>query len=214
MYIEGSPQYQYHIENFGHPSDYGYKDICHNWIIDKWNPEALMDLYVEMGAHYFMAMGSHHDNFDCYDSKYQPWNSVNVGPKKDMVGIWEKIARKHCMKFGIGFHNTPARTWGQFMPVRYTSDKKGPKAGVPYDALQTMADGKGKWWEGMDPVDLYGPVHDKKTTLAFTFANQFMWRIDDAITKYHPDVIYFDDHAGNSQVDLGVKMGLGFLLHS
>jgi alpha-L-fucosidase len=212
MYIEGSPQYQYHVENFGHPSEYGYKDICHNWVIDKWEPEELMDLYVEMGARYFMAMGVHHDNFDCYDSKYQPWNSVNVGPKKDIVGIWEKIARKHGMKFGIGFHNTPARTWGQFMTVRYCSDKKGPKAGVPYDALQTMADGKGKWWEGMDPVDLYGPVHDKKDDpLRSPFANQFMWRIDDAITKYHPDVIYFDDHAGNSQVDLGVKMGLGFL---
>ena len=43
------------------------------------------------------------------------------------------------------------------------------------------------------------------------FANQFMWRVDDAITKYHPDVIYFDEHAGDSQVDLGVHMGLGFL---
>ena len=38
-----------------------------------------------------------------------------------------------------------------------------------------------------------------------------MWRVDDAITKYHPDMIYFDEHAGDSQVDLGVHMGLGFL---
>ena len=38
-----------------------------------------------------------------------------------------------------------------------------------------------------------------------------MWRVDDAITKYHPDMIYFDDHAGDSQVDLGVHMGFGFL---
>jgi hypothetical protein len=35
--------------------------------------------------------------------------------------------------------------------------------------------------------------------------------VDDAITKYHPDVIYFDEHAGDSQMDLGVRMGLGFL---
>ncbi len=82
--------------------------------------------------------------------------------------------------------------------------------GVPYDALQTIQDGKGKWWEGMDPVDLYGPVHDIIDPLLSPFANQFMWRIDDAITKYHPDVIYFDEHAGDSQVDLGVHMGLRF----
>lgn len=211
MYMEGNWQYEHHLRTYGHPSEYGYKDICHNWVIDKWNPEELMDLYVEMGARYFMAMGVHHDNYDCWNSAYQPWNSVNVGPRKDIVGIWEKVARQHGLRFGIGFHNTPARTWGQFMTVRYTSDKKGDKKGVPYDALQTIADGKGLWWEGMDPVDLYGPVHTIKNPLQSPYANQFMWRIDDAITKYHPDMIYFDEHGGDSQVDLGVHMGLGFL---
>jgi len=63
----------------------------------------------------------------------------------------------------------------------------------------------------MDPVDLYGPIHDGADPLGSPFANQFMWRVDDAITKYHPDVIYFDEHAGDSQVDLGIHMGLGFL---
>jgi alpha-L-fucosidase len=211
MYQENDTAYKYHCKKFGHPSEYGYKDICSNWKIDRWNPEELMNIYIDMGARFFMAMGVHHDNFDCWNSAYQPWNSVNVGPKKDIVGIWEKIARKHRMHFGIGFHNTPARTWGQFMPVRYTSDKKGPKKGIPYDALQTISDGKGKWWENLDPVDLYGPLHNSKDPLHSPFANQFMWRVDDAITKYHPDVIYFDEHAGNSQIDLGVQMGLGFL---
>jgi alpha-L-fucosidase len=212
MYIEQNPVYAFHNKTFGHPSEYGYKDIAHHWVIDKWKPEELMNLYVEMGARYFMAMGVHHDNFDCWNSTYQPWNSVRVGPKVDIVGVWEKIARKHGLHFGIGFHNTPPRTWGQFMPVRYTSDQSGPRQGVPYDALQTIADGKGKWWQGMDPVDLYGPVHTlNDAPLRSPFGNQFMWRIDDAITKYHPDVIYFDEHAGDSQVDLGVHMGLGFL---
>lgn len=211
MYVQGSGQYEYNLTHFGHPSEYGYKDICHNWVIDRWKPDELMDLFVEMGARFFMAMGCHHDNFDCYDSKYQPWNSVRIGPKVDIVGTWEKEARKRGLPFGIGFHDTPARTWGQFMPVRYTSDKTGRMRGVPYDALQTILDGKGKWWEGMDPVDLYGPVHDDKDPLHSPFANQFMWRVDDAITKYHPDVIYFDEHAGDSQLDLGVHMGLGVL---
>ena len=84
----------YQHQHFGHPSEYGYKDIGHNWVIDRWKPDELMDLYVEMGARYFMAMGVHHDNFDCWDSTYQPWNSVNVGPKVDIVGTWEKAARK------------------------------------------------------------------------------------------------------------------------
>ena len=211
MYLEGNRVYASHVERFGHPSVYGYKDICHEWVIDRWNAEELMDLYVQMGARYFVAMGVHHDNFDCWDSAYQPWNSVRVGPKVDIVGRWEKVTRQRGLRFGIGFHNTPPRTWGQFMPVRYGSDKTGPKKGVLYDAMLTVRDGKGKWWEGMDPVDLYGPTHDAKDPLHSPFANQFMWRVDDAITKYHPDLIYFDEHAGDSQVDLGVHMGLGFL---
>ena len=220
MYQEGSAQYRYHTNHFGHPSEYGYKDIAHNWVIDQWKPEELMNLYAEMGARYFMAMGAHHDNFDCFDSKYQPWNSVRVGPKVDIVGTWEKLTRERGLHFGIGFHDTPARTWGQFMPTRYTSDKAGARQGVPYDALQTILEGKGKWWEGMDPVDLYGLPHTMargarslpgNDPLLSPFANQFMWRVDDAITKYHPDVIYFDEHAGDSQSDLGVHMGLGFL---
>jgi alpha-L-fucosidase len=211
MYIQGSKQYEYNVKNFGHPSEYGYKDICHNWKVDRWNPEELMDLYIEMGARYFVAMGVHHDNFDCWNSVFQPWNSVNVGPKIDIVGVWEKIARQHNMHFGISFHNTPARTWGQFMPVRYACDKSGQMQGVPYDVFQTIFDGKGKWWEGLDPVDLYGPVHDENNPLKSPFTNQFMWRVDDAISKYHPDIICFDEHAGDSQVDLGVHMGLGYL---
>ncbi len=49
-----------------------------------------MGLYKAAGAKYFMALAQHHDNFDCWDSKYQPWNSVAIGPKKDLVGTWAK----------------------------------------------------------------------------------------------------------------------------
>ncbi|MES1183593.1 MAG: alpha-L-fucosidase [Myxococcales bacterium] len=208
MYQLNSADYNYHLSHFGDPSEYGYKDICKNWVIDRWDPNALMDLYVQMGAKFFMAMGSHHDNFDNWDSSYQPWNSVKVGVKKDIVGTWEPIARQKGLRFGIGFHNTPARTWGQWMPARYTSGAKGP-----FDALQTTADGKGKWWEGMNPADLYGAKHttdcSNNSCNNSAYGTQFMYRVDEAICKYRPDVVYFDDHAGDSQVDLGVHMGLG-----
>ena len=219
IYIEGHPQARYHREHYGHPSEYGYKELCRDWKTDRWNPDELMQLYRKMGARYFLAMGNHHDNFDCWDSKYQPWNSVNVGPNQDIVGIWAETARRYDMPFGIGFHNTPARTWGQFMTVRYTSDKNGDKKGVPYDAMLTLedgykpnADGTEKWWKGMDPQDLYGPEHHNgRNSLDSPFANQFMWRVDDAIRRYQPDMIYFDDHAGDSQEDMGINMGLGRL---
>jgi alpha-L-fucosidase len=206
MYQVGSAVYNYHVANFGDPSVYGYKDIAHNWVIDLWDPNALMDLYVQMGAKYFMAMGSHHDNFDNFNSTYQPWNSVRVGVKRDIVGTWAPIARQKGLRFGIGFHNTPARTWGQWMPVRYSNPAHS-------DALQTAANGTGKWWQGMNPADLYGPQHTtdcaNNSCNNSAYGTQFMYRVDDAINKYHPDVVYFDDHAGDSQIDLGIHMGLG-----
>jgi alpha-L-fucosidase len=208
MYQQGSADFNYQVSHFGDPSVSGYKDICDNWVIDQWAPSSLMALYVQMGAKYFMAMGSHHDNFACYNSIYQRWNAATVGVKQDIVATWEPLARAAGLKFGIGFHNTPARTWGQWMPIRYTSDSKGP-----YDALQTILDGKGKWWAGMDPVDLYGYNHStdcsNQACNTSPYGTQFMYRVDEAINNYHPDIIYFDDHAGDSQLDLGVHMGLG-----
>ena len=59
-----------------------------------------MALYKRAGAQYFFALANHHDNFDAYDSKHHAWNSVNVGPKKDIVGTWAKVARANGLRFG------------------------------------------------------------------------------------------------------------------
>jgi|GEM_PF-6512143 len=57
--------YDYHCERFGHPSEFGYKDMLYMWQAEKFDPDALISLYKEVGARYFMALGVHTDNFDC-----------------------------------------------------------------------------------------------------------------------------------------------------
>ncbi len=53
-------------------------------------------------------MANHHDNFDNFNSKYQPWNSVNVGPKKDIVGdMGESSPAQAGMNFGVSVHAAP-----------------------------------------------------------------------------------------------------------
>src|SRR6516165_9592352 len=76
MYMEDSPDYQYHQSHYGPQSQVGFKDIDNMWHAEHWDPDALMQLYKAAGAKYFMALANHHDNFDTYDSKWQPWNSV------------------------------------------------------------------------------------------------------------------------------------------
>ena len=75
MYVQGSSQYNYHVKTYGHPSRFGYKDICNIWRAEKWNPEELIRLYAKTGARYFVALGNHHDNFDCWNSRHQPWTA-------------------------------------------------------------------------------------------------------------------------------------------
>lgn len=71
MYVQGSPQYDYHVSHYGHASQFGYKDICHLWKAERWDPDALISLYKRAGADYFVALATHHDNYDCWDSRYQ-----------------------------------------------------------------------------------------------------------------------------------------------
>ncbi len=95
MYEEGSGHYHYQCEHYGHPSKAGFKEVIHQWKAENWDPEHLIGLYKAAGAKYFMCLANHHDNFDNYASTYQPWNSVALGPKKDLVGGWEK-SRARC----------------------------------------------------------------------------------------------------------------------
>lgn len=208
MYMEGTAEYKYHVEHYGHPSEVGFKDIIPLFKAEKWNPDKLVALYKKIGAQYFVALGNHHDNMDLWDSKYQPWNSMNMGPRRDILAEWEKAARKYDLPFGISFHGDHAWTW--YEPSQ-RHDKQGPKAGVPYDGKLTKADGKGKWWEGYDPQDLYaqnhplsenswdnGSIHKQwawgngASIPTAEYCTNFYNRTIDAINRYNPDLIYFD----------------------
>ena len=162
-------------------------------------PEKADGLYKRAGAKYFVALANHHDNFDCYDSKYQPWNSVKIGPKKDIVGTWEKAAQDAGLRFGVTVH--AARAWSWFEPAQ-GADKKGPLAGVPYDGKLTKANGKGTWWEGLDPQDLYAQNHAPGQKPDAAYCTKFYNRTIDLINKYKPDLLYFDDDYTNTGLPL------------
>jgi alpha-L-fucosidase len=211
MYVEGSAQNKYHVKHYGPPSEFGFKDVIHTWKAENFDAEKLIALYKKVGAQYFFVMANHHDNFDMYDSKYQPWNSVNVGPHKDIVGDFAKAAHEQGLRFGVSVH--AAHAWS-FYEIAQSADQTGPLAGVSYDGKLTKADGKDKWWDGLDPQDLYAQNH----TPSLNFSNaksihgQWNWengasipdqaycdkfynRTIDLVHKYKPDLIYFDDDA-------------------
>ncbi len=190
-------------------------EIQNKWKAEAWDPARLLDLYQRAGAKYFMALANHHDNLDTYASSYHPWNSTRVGPRKDIIGTWAKLARERGLRFGVSNHSSHAWHWNQ---PAYGYDPEGPRAGQRYDAFNlTAAQGKGKWWEGLNPQQLYTgrmmPMPDGIRTIAEAnewhegtdrlwsegipadpaFACNWLLRCRELIDKYQPDMVYFDN---------------------
>jgi alpha-L-fucosidase len=190
IYVDDQPQHRYFVEHYGHPSKFGYKELCSQWTLLNWQPDELMDIYSRAGARLFVALANHHDGFDTWNSKHHPWNAQNVGPHRDVIGTWAKAARDRGMKFGVTVHQ--ARNWWWFQ-VAHGADRSGPYAGVPYDGCLTPADGKGQWWDGLDPQRLYGPKHPANAIPDASYVKNFYDRTRDLIDQHDPDLLYFDD---------------------
>ncbi len=215
MYMEGTAKYNHHRKHYGHQSEFGFKDVLPLFKAENWNPEKLVRFYKDIGAEYFFALGNHHDNFDLWDSQYQEWNSMNIGPKRDILGEWAAAAQKAGLPFGISFHADHAWMW--YEPSR-RFDLKGDMRGVKYDGWLTKedgykpnADGTEKWWKGLDPQNLYAQNHDMSSKMwdnggihsqwgwaggaimpTEEYVTNFYNRTLDAINRYSPDLIYFD----------------------
>jgi alpha-L-fucosidase len=233
MYIQGHPQYEHHLANYGHPADVGFMEIVNHWRAENWDPDDLLSLYKRAGAKYFVAMANHHDNFDNWDSSWHDWNSARLGPRRDIIGIWAKKAREHGFKFGVSNHAT--RTWHWFQTA-YGYDPEGARAGERYDAYRlSRREGKGKWWDGLDPQEFYGgavipPPDGFKTSRDAAawydydsgdrmwtekppianpiFVRNWYRRCKELIDKYEPDLLYFD----NFDLPLG-QAGLDIAAH-
>lgn len=189
MYIEGSPQYRHHLRTYGHPSRSGYRDIVARWKAERFDPEALMDLYVRAGAHYFVAQAVHHDHFLNYASTLHRWNAAAMGPRQDIVGRWQAAARRHGLPFGLTEHLGATFSW---WAVNKGADRHGPYAGIPYD--------------GNDPeyADLYldnqehvDPVADERPPRPWYTPNPAWHRhwqdlVTEMIDRYQPDLLYSD----------------------
>ena len=173
--------YTFHVQKYGHPSVFGYKDIMPLWKAENWDPEKLMALYKKAGAKYFVSTGSHHDNFFLWNSKIHRWNAVNMGPKKDVVGLWQKAAKEQGLRFGVSEHLAASFTWFQ---ASRGADATGPKAGVPYD--------------GNDPQyqDLYHKKAEPGDTGWLTtnpdYHRTWFNEVKELIDLYHPDLLYSD----------------------
>ena len=177
MYVKDSQQYKYHVENYGPPSEFGYKDLIPLFKAEKFDPDEWATLFKKAGAKFAGPVAEHHDGFSMWDSKVNKWNAAKMGPKSDIVGEIEKAIRKQDMKFLVAFHH--AANWWYYPHWRKEYDTSDPE----YSGL-------------------YGPIHNQDAQANIQWHHQDrptkkfldIWRakVIEVIDNYKPDLIWWD----------------------
>jgi alpha-L-fucosidase len=164
--------FDHHIATYGPQDKFGYKDFIPMFKAEKWNPEEWAELFKLSGARYVVPVAEHHDGFSMYNSDINPWNSVKMGPKRDIVGELRKAVLANGMHFGLSSHR--AEHWWFF--------EGGRK--FPSDVQDTAY------------YSLYGPARayrkDLNSAEGKAFLEDWLARCNELIEKYQPELVYFD----------------------
>ena len=82
--------------------DFKYEDFAPLWKAELWDPDEWAELFQKSGAKYVLLVSKHHDGFCLWPSQYAPnWNSVEMGPKRDICGELTEAVRNHGLKMGF-----------------------------------------------------------------------------------------------------------------
>jgi alpha-L-fucosidase len=166
MYQKDSREYKHHIEAWGAHTKFGYKDFIPMFKAEKFNADEWAELFRDAGARYVIPVAEHHDGFSMYDSKLNEWNSVRMGPKKDIVGLLKTAVEKNGMVFGLSTHRAE-NAWFYDGGMKFPSD------------VQDMS------------ISLYGRRYDKES-YTDDFAREWLARTYELINLYEPKLIWFD----------------------
>ncbi|MEM2456374.1 MAG: alpha-L-fucosidase [Candidatus Bathyarchaeia archaeon] len=168
MYIRGHPAYYHHLETYGPHDKFGYKDFIPMFTAENWDPVDWAKLFREAGARYVVLVAEHHDGFALYDCSYTRWNSVRMGPKRDIVGELAEAVRGEGLAFGVSYHR--AEHWWFFEGgMHFNSDVRDPKY-----------------------YDFYGPAKPSSTQPDDEFLSDWLRRACELVDKYKPQIFWFD----------------------
>lgn len=86
-----------------YPPNFSYPDFASQFTADLFDPDRWAKLFKQSGAQYVVLTSKHHDGFVLWPSKYSQlsWRSVDVGPKRDLVGELAQAVRNHNLTFGL-----------------------------------------------------------------------------------------------------------------
>jgi len=100
MRQEGSPTSAFHTNTYG--ADFEYKRFGGRLTAEMWDPELWAELFARSGGKYVVLTANYHDGYCLWPSPYSPgWNSMDVGPRRDLLGELSAAVRQRGLKMGI-----------------------------------------------------------------------------------------------------------------
>ncbi len=79
-----------------------YADFAADFKAEHFDPAQWADLFKRAGARYVVLTSKHHDGFALFPSEYSPrWNSVFLGPRRDLAGDLAKAVKAAGLHMGF-----------------------------------------------------------------------------------------------------------------
>jgi Alpha-L-fucosidase len=179
MYVKGSNAYNHHLETYGPQTTFGYKDFIPQFTATRFDPDAWASLFKEAGAKYVVPVAEHHDGFAMYDCSFTRWNSVKMGPQRDVLGELAAAVRREGLVFGASYHR--AEHWWFFNGGRdIASDVQDPRYDDFYGPAQP-----GVFYGAAQPAPATNPPDE-------AFLDDWLARLVELVDRYEPQLVYFD----------------------
>jgi alpha-L-fucosidase len=173
----------WHTAHFGPPDKFGYKDFIPMFKAEKFDADAWALLFKRAGARYVVPGAQHHENFAMWDSEVTPFNAMQMGPKRDVIGELAKAVRKQGMKLGLANHGIE-----NFQFINPPPDLAARLKAEKVDLFDP------KW------ADFYNYA-DRSDAACQKFLVNWYERNVELIDKYHPDLLYFDNGIDQRYLD-------------
>lgn len=178
MYIQGTEEYEHHIKTYGPHKEFGYKDFIPMFTAPAFHPEEWANLFVNAGAKYVFPVAEHHDGFQMYKSDLSKWNSVEMGPKRDILGELKDSFENKGLTFCTSSHRVE-HWWFMSNGKKFDSDIKDPMNDTDF------------YWPSMpEPEDQHSLYSTPYPTEEFM--EDWMARTAELIDLYQPKILYFD----------------------
>ena len=184
MYDRSSPEFAHHVSTYGPQNVFGYKDFIPMFKGERFDAQEWVRLFRRAGARFVMPVCEHHDGFAMYDTAFNRWNAVAMGPGRDVVGELKAACEQEGLTFCASTHRAEhyffmnmGRTIDSDVNDERYRDFYGPAHYSPSFDSSVLH---------LTTADVYAEGPDE------AWLEDWLVRTCELIDRYRPGILYFD----------------------